>query len=222
MTTEAVSWAAGQPVQKRMIRLCCPKPLCEYPVPACCHGNAVRDLNTSPCPLPSFLLSSSFHSSSLSPRLFCQSEHWLSPSLSHVSSGTVVFGFFFSLPPSPCLVLSAKWHFTSGFVLLIPHYFASCDSVKALVKHAPGRKVASTDTHRQITITCCVHIDNYLSICSQMHARMLASTHTSNNAINESQRSTYSQDAGTAYTCWQSAANRDLSFSAKASSSSII
>ena len=43
-------------------------PLCGNPVPACCHGNAVRDLNTSLCPLPTSLLSPSFHSTRLSPR----------------------------------------------------------------------------------------------------------------------------------------------------------
>lgn len=137
-----------------------PKTSCGYPVPACCHGNAVWDLNTSLCPIPACLLSFSFQSSILFFHFLSGSVLTLSRalSLSHVSSGIVVF---FRLPPSPCLVLSAKWHFTSCFLLLIPCYFASSDSIKAPVKHtrkSHHRRHTKTQHKTTQLLTVCTHI----------------------------------------------------------------
>lgn len=219
MTTETVSWPASQANRIRMIRLCCPKPLCGYPIPACCHGNAVRDLNTSLCPLPTSLLSSSFHSSRLSPRFLWVGVLTLSHalSLSHVSSGIVSL-------PHLALSSPAKWHFTGCFLLLIPCYFASCDSVKSSCKmHTATQSRLYRHTRDKLQLlTVYTHTRNYFNIYRQMREWSQAHTNTSSNSINKSERSTYSMDAATAYTCWQSAANEDLSFSAKASSSRII
>lgn len=54
MTSETVS---RQLSLKSMIRPRCPEPFCGYRVPACCHGNAVQDLNTNCASLPVSLLS---------------------------------------------------------------------------------------------------------------------------------------------------------------------
>lgn len=196
-----------------MIGLCRPKLLWGYPVPACCHGNAVWDLNTSLCPLPVSLSSSSFHSSRLPSCFLSLSVLTLSRSISQSCFLWRCWGF----SSSPCLVLSTKWHFTSCFLLLILCYFASHDSVKALVKY----KVASPETQRRYLLYTHIITETFVDRC--MYNYLQAHTNRSSHTVNyESQRSKYSLDAGTARTCWQSVASENLSFSAKASSSSII
>lgn len=166
------SQLASQSDRKRIIGLCCPKPLCGYPVPACCHGNAVWDLNTSPCPFPTSLLSSSLHSSRLSPRFLWVCELTLSLRLSVMFPPALCL---FRLPPSPCLVLSAKWHFTSCFLLLIPCYFASCDSVKSSCKtHSATQSRHTRDKLQSLTV--CTHTRNYFNISRQMHECSQAQT----------------------------------------------
>lgn len=119
-------------------------PLCKYPVPACCHGNKVHDSNTSPSPsLPLFYPLSPTPPGPPAPHFLSVSRLTLTlqlPSLSHRSSGAVAF----SRPPS--LTLSAKWHFTGCFLLLIPPHFASWDSIKAFIKHTPLHKAGAKDT----------------------------------------------------------------------------
>lgn len=154
-----------------MIGLCRPKLLWGYPVPACCHGNAVWDLNTSLCPLPVSLSSSSFHSSRL-PSCFLSLSVTLSRSISQSCFLWHCWGF----SSSPCLVLSAKWHFTSCFFLLILCYFASHDSVKALVKY----KVASPETQRRYLLYTHIITETFVDRCmyNYLQAHTNRSSHT--------------------------------------------
>lgn len=168
MTTVTGSRPAHQSHWERWVDFAAQKPLCGYPVPACCHGNAVRGFNTSLCPLPASLLSSFFPSSSrLSPSLFVSRR---ADSLSRsVSQSCFLWRscVFQPAPPSsPCLVLSAKWHFTSCFLLLTPCYFAWWDSVKAPVKKL-------RPFYRSKLQLLSAHTHNYLNICRQMYAWMV-------------------------------------------------
>lgn len=120
--------------QTRMIRLYCPKLFQGYSLPGCCHDNVVIDLNNSLCPLPSFF--------SLSYSCFVFLS--VCSALPHVVSVAFPLAWlsFAPLLTSPCLVLFAKWHFTRRFLSLILFHFASCDSVKPLVKIASGYKLS--------------------------------------------------------------------------------
>lgn len=108
-----------------------------------------------------------------------------------------------SLPPS--LTLSAKWHFTGCFLLLIPTHFASWDSIKAFIKHTPLYKASAKDRNkfqlllpRKQTQT---HWPYHLHV--QIHASTNARAHPHTHRQHRI-------GSGMEQTCCQSAAHEDF------------
>lgn len=148
-------------------------------------------LKYSPKSLPASLLSSFSHDSRPpAPHFLSVSRLTLTlhiPSLCHPSTGATALARTSSLLPS--LTLSAKWHFTGCFFLLIPPYFASWDSIKAFIKHTPLHKAGAKDTEKNSNYFLCTNENKHSgpNICIQIYVWTLVCINTIWIAINKSQ-----------------------------------
>lgn len=127
-----------------MIRPHCPKPFCVYHVPACCHGNAVQDLNTSLClpPCFSFILPPTPLQGLTS--LFIQ----LDDSLTVLSLPS----FLWSVSHSLSLTLPAKWNLANCFLLLIPWLCANKTHTQCKLAFE------DTETNYMLSMQTCVKL----------------------------------------------------------------